>query len=202
LLPAVQKVREAANRMSCQNNLKQLGIALHNYHDTMGSLPPSRTYPNGISIHSFLLQFIEQDNLCGTMAMMMPYTDPMNDMARTSTVKTFLCPSDVTSDIPSGWGGTSYRCNEGTSIVYGYRDSDPNGVNNAMPAPNGPFGPNSHYKIADILDGVSNTAFFSEHIIGDFTNARSTPRADTYQTGTHPTSADEAMQDCAAIDIS
>src|ERR1700740_1486474 len=78
LLPAVQKVREAANRMSCQNNLKQIGIALHNYHDSYGSLPPARTQPNGISIHSFLLQFIEQDNLCNTMGMMMPYTDPMN----------------------------------------------------------------------------------------------------------------------------
>src|SRR5436853_7286811 len=77
LLPAVQKVREAANRMSCQNNLKQIGVALHNYHDTMGSLPPSRTYPNEISIHSFLLQFIEQVNLCGTMGRMMPYTNPM-----------------------------------------------------------------------------------------------------------------------------
>src|SRR5438105_11944101 len=127
--------------MSCQNNLKQFGIALLNYHDTFGTLPPSRTFPNGISIHSFLLQFIEQDNLCGTMAMMMPYTDPMNDMARTTPVKSFLCPSDSTTAIPSGWGGTSYRCNEGTSIVYAYGDSDVNGVNRTMPQPNGPFLP-------------------------------------------------------------
>ncbi|HEV3084575.1 MAG TPA: DUF1559 domain-containing protein [Gemmataceae bacterium] len=201
LLPAVQKVREAANRMSCQNNLKQIGLALHNYHDSMGSLPPSRTYPNGISIHSFLLQFIEQDNLCGTMGMMMPYTDPMNDMARTTPVKSFLCPSDVTMAVPSDWAATSYRCNEGTSIVFGYGDSDVNGVNKTMPAPNGPFFANSHYKFADIVDGLSNTAFFSEHIVGDFSNGIATERADTFQPGTHPAGADQAIQDCAAIDV-
>jgi prepilin-type N-terminal cleavage/methylation domain-containing protein/prepilin-type processing-associated H-X9-DG protein len=201
LLPAVQRVREAGNRMSCQNNLKQFGIALHNYHDTYGALPPSRTFPNGISIHSFLLQFMEQDNLSATMAMTMSYTDPLNDMARTTPVKSFLCPSDSTTAIPSGWGGTSYRCNEGTSIVYGYGDSDVNGVNKTMPQPNGPFFANSHHKLADVLDGLSNTAFFSEHIIGDFTNALATERADTFQPGTHPTSADQAVHDCAAIDI-
>src|SRR6266404_8886720 len=171
LHPAVQRVREAANRMSCQNNLKQIGIAAHNYHDTFGTLPPSPTFPNQISIHSFIMQFVEQDNLCGTMGMMMPFDDMSNDLARTTTVKSFLCPSGSTTAIPSGWAGTSYRCNEGTSLVFGYGDSDPNGVNRTMPAPNGPFFANSHYKLADILDGLSNTAFFSEHIIGDFSNA-------------------------------
>ena len=202
LLPAVQKVREAANRMSCQNNLKQIGLALHNYHDTTGSLPPSRTYPNGISIHSFLLQFIEQDNLCGTMTMMMPYDDSMNDMVRSTPVKIFVCASDVTSAAPAAWAGTSYRCNEGTSLVFGYGDSDPDGVNNTLLAPNGPFFANSHYKIADIVDGLSNTAFFSEHITGDFSNSVVTERGDTFQPSTFPATADQAMQDCAALDIS
>jgi prepilin-type N-terminal cleavage/methylation domain-containing protein/prepilin-type processing-associated H-X9-DG protein len=202
LLPAVQKVREAANRMSCQNNLKQIGIALHNYHDSYGSLPPARTQPNGISIHSFLLQFIEQDNLCNTMGMMMPYDDMSNQTAYSTPVKTFVCPSDSLTSVPAGWASTSYRCNEGTSIVFSYGDTDVNGVNKTMPAPNGPFFANSSYRIADIIDGLSNTAFFSEHITGDFSNAVVTEHADTFQPGTHPTTADQAIQDCASIDIS
>src|SRR5436189_1011531 len=62
LLPAVQKVREAANRMKCQNNLKQICVALHNYHSSYGSFPQSRTFPNGssFSAHSRLLPFMEQ----------------------------------------------------------------------------------------------------------------------------------------------
>src|SRR5215831_14202069 len=74
LLPAVQKVREAANRMSCQNNLKQLTLALHNYHDANGSFPMSRSTPKAIgapstsfSAQSRLLPFIEQDNLYETI---------------------------------------------------------------------------------------------------------------------------------------
>src|ERR1051326_178725 len=70
LLPAVQKVREAANRMKCQNNLKQIGLALHNYHDTMQLFPPGGTRSasgagagNSYSTHVFLLPFIEQNNL-------------------------------------------------------------------------------------------------------------------------------------------
>src|SRR5215216_652914 len=71
LLPAVQKIREAANRMKCSNNLKQLGLGLHNHHDAMGEFPPAReeTFPTGSTVsvvHSWtprILPFIEQDNL-------------------------------------------------------------------------------------------------------------------------------------------
>src|SRR2546425_11751654 len=63
LLPAVQKVRAAAARIKCQNNLKQIGLALHSHHDATGSLPPGNSKPNGFSAHSFLLPYLEQESL-------------------------------------------------------------------------------------------------------------------------------------------
>src|SRR5215831_11971495 len=93
LLPAVQKIREAANRMSCQNNLKQLGLAMHNFHDAHGGFPPARwdvpiypgfdalkvAAPPRISWVPFILPYIEQDNLQRNYRMDRAYQDPLND---------------------------------------------------------------------------------------------------------------------------
>ena len=107
LLPAVQKIREAANRMSCQNNLKQIGLACHNYHDTIGTLPYCRS-GGGQNRHtwaSLLLPYMEQDNIFTSYKNPITgvsQTDGMNNhtathptivAARQAKVKTFLCPT-------------------------------------------------------------------------------------------------------------
>jgi prepilin-type N-terminal cleavage/methylation domain-containing protein/prepilin-type processing-associated H-X9-DG protein len=211
LLPAVQKVREAASRLKCQNNLKQIGLALHNYHDAYNKFPPGGNSAafapgmigSGYSCHMFLLRFLEQDNTCQSMAMMMPASDMMNDFSRSVVIPVFLCPSDPSRySLPQGQPGNNYRANFGTSIINAYGDSDTQGVNAQMPPPNGGFFVNSRYTIADITDGTSNTAAFSEHIRGDFSNTISTPDADTYRPGTYPATPDEAYAQCLAIDVS
>jgi prepilin-type N-terminal cleavage/methylation domain-containing protein len=107
LLPAVQKIREAANRMSCGNNLKQLGLAIHNYHDTVGTLPYVRS-GGGQNRHTWallLLPYLEQDNIYRTYQTPITgvnqtdgfnnhtSTDPTIVAARQAKVKTFLCPT-------------------------------------------------------------------------------------------------------------
>jgi len=123
LLPAVQKVREAANRMSCQNNLKQIGLALHNYHDANGSFPaawkllprpdagvpasytlPSPSDPStpnppfvGPSVFVLILPYLEQANLYNQIATNKSFFNPLNmppgNPAYATPIKTFLCPS-------------------------------------------------------------------------------------------------------------
>jgi prepilin-type N-terminal cleavage/methylation domain-containing protein len=94
LLPAVQKVREAANRTTCGNNLKQIGLAIHNYHDTYGALPPARTNSDGGPTWAFLLlPNLEQDALYRQWDLHRSYYDPGLPDFRKTQVKLFYCPS-------------------------------------------------------------------------------------------------------------
>jgi prepilin-type N-terminal cleavage/methylation domain-containing protein/prepilin-type processing-associated H-X9-DG protein len=136
LLPAVQKIREAANRMKCANNLKQIGIGLHNHHDTYGTLPSGHIeqldaggnfqYYTSWAIE--LLPFVEQDNLYKKYNNNVPNQDPANLAFNSTVVKVYQCPSDPRAGqvllpetiAPNGGGNTgqkyaasSYRCMTG-----------------------------------------------------------------------------------------
>lgn len=93
LLPAVQKVREAAARASCQNNLKQLGLATHNYHDAIGTLPPLRVTNNTVTWFVLIMPFMEQDNLRNLWTPTSNYSSAANTAGRLFQVKSYYCPS-------------------------------------------------------------------------------------------------------------
>jgi prepilin-type N-terminal cleavage/methylation domain-containing protein/prepilin-type processing-associated H-X9-DG protein len=100
LLPAVQKVREAANRSRCQNNLKQLGLALHHYHDANECFPPgmlsseTNVQDADATAFTYLLPFLEQDNTYRLYNFDNPWFDPSNYDAVAISVKFFFCPSN------------------------------------------------------------------------------------------------------------
>jgi prepilin-type N-terminal cleavage/methylation domain-containing protein/prepilin-type processing-associated H-X9-DG protein len=204
LLPAVQAAREAANRISCTNNLKQLGLAIHNHHVAHKKLPPGRYQPaeagnKALSIHSLLLPYMEQQALHQMIDFKKGYDDPKNAPAMMVQVASFFCPSEE-DVLPKDAGGrNSYYCNQGTNIIFGL--PTPGGQNEKMPPPNGVFYLNSETTFASIKDGTSNTAAFSEKRLGDGSNGVSTPESDTYQPGTYPGTPDEALRDCLACDI-
>ena len=197
LLPAVQKVREAAARLKCENNLKQIGLALHNYHTAWQAFPLGSD-ANGFPIHVHLLPYIEQENLFKSIDLTVSPTNAVNATARATVVSIFLCPSDPTGPPPPGTPGVNYRSNSGLSIVNSY----PSSANATMPPNDGPFWANTPYKVFDIVDGTSNTAGFSEHVRGDFSNAVVSADGDTFQPGTYPSTPDEALTQCNAINIS
>src|SRR5262249_33470304 len=96
LLPAVQKAREAANRISCANNLHQLGLAMHNYEGVYGMLPPDRL-PNARATWAVLiLPFVEEDNIYRQWSLPWTYYQ-QTDLARLSAVKIYFCPSRRTA---------------------------------------------------------------------------------------------------------
>jgi prepilin-type N-terminal cleavage/methylation domain-containing protein/prepilin-type processing-associated H-X9-DG protein len=201
LLPAVQKIREAAARMQCSNNLHQLALALHNYHSAYGYLPPARD-GQGISTHAYLLPYIEQDNVYKLINFTLPYDHANNAAARAAAVKTFLCPSDPVQAVPAGWAGNNYRLNQGSGLLFGLPPTSTTDPNYGFPAPNGPFFLDSKVTFTAISDGTSNTAALSEHPKGDFNNGLASA-TDTFglgqAKGKYPATPDEAVSMCNAI---
>lgn len=90
LLPAVQKAREAANRISCANNLKQIGLAMHHYHDTQGFLPPTRLAEQQATWAVLILPYLEQDNLYRQWNLARTYYE-QPDVARLGRFKGYFC---------------------------------------------------------------------------------------------------------------
>jgi prepilin-type N-terminal cleavage/methylation domain-containing protein len=174
LLPAVQKVREAANRISCQNNLKQMGLAFHGYHNVSQSLPPgyaaSLPYVDGAvdtapgwGWAAFLLPYIEQDNIYGQLNLGQPV---QNSPAAQTMVKLFLCPSDLTPPgafpVPDGFGNTVCQAAPTSyAACCGNDASDTTGFSG-----NGVFYRNSRTRISDVKDGTSNTLLVGERAWG------------------------------------
>jgi prepilin-type N-terminal cleavage/methylation domain-containing protein/prepilin-type processing-associated H-X9-DG protein len=193
LLPAVQKVREAAARIKCQNNLKQIGLAMHNYHDSNNCLPPGNFKPNSFSVLSLMLPYVEQDNLYKQIDFTISHT--LNPVPKAMKVTGFICPSDPQSSVPTGWGGNNYAANYGTTLLWNQDAGVANGVFYHVTSRKGAtFG--------DISDGLSNTAAFSERLKGDWSNAVVTPRSDLINPkNVMPTTPDEAMAFCRAADV-
>jgi prepilin-type N-terminal cleavage/methylation domain-containing protein len=156
LLPAVQKVREAAARTQCQNNIKQMGLACHNYHSTYGALPP---YSTGAlptenptiqgSVHFLLLPFVEQDNLYNQAVINGVRS---SWVVRTGVVKTYFCPNDTSTSNGRFSGADD---SNGRLSLNGVGFGVTNYAYNAQL---------SRLGLTQIGDGTSNTVLFGERM--------------------------------------
>src|SRR5262245_38825672 len=112
LLPAVQQAREAARRSACKNNLKQLGLALHNYHEAHRCFPFGQLgSAMGFSAVSQLLPYFDQVPLYNFINFQVPYNNAANDTARMAEIPTLKCPSDSNPNLTGIGGNTNYMAN-------------------------------------------------------------------------------------------
>ncbi len=204
LMPAIQKVREAANRISCANNLKQIGVALHNYHDVNGRFPPGwvesdPTIPTGFPVGpknpntgfgwgAHLLPHLEQNNLHDQLDMRKSLLDARNAALASTPLKIFQCPSDTGPAQQDNFGFWSQLsiAKQGTSNYAGVIGTFPVQDNIGYSGVgDGAFYRNSTTRIADITDGTSNTALVGERKFpGLNSDGKGAKFVETYYMGT------------------
>src|SRR5438309_6631126 len=192
LHPAVQKVREAANRMSCTNNLKQIGLALHSYHDAFKRFPPGYIDGNtdrastpdkdvgpGWGWAAFLLPYVEQGNAYNQINFKVGVGIGSNTAISQQPLSVFQCPSDglqdaflvydssFTTPIATVAHGNYVGCNGWEECFWNSGGAGDPAGNDGLSgsygqAGNGLFYRNSRYKMANITDGLSNTIVVGE----------------------------------------
>jgi type II secretory pathway pseudopilin PulG len=156
LFPAIQRVRESANRLVCENNLRQIGIALHNYHQSHRELPPgyfSRVAKDGSDLGpgwgwaAFLLDYLEQDNLRRHVAFDLDIADPKNATVRMHSLAVFRCPTDDPDRRFTTSGRAVTVATSNYVAAYG---------------PKGPFYRNSRVRLSSLENGTSHTRLVGE----------------------------------------
>jgi prepilin-type N-terminal cleavage/methylation domain-containing protein len=173
LLPAVQAAREAARRSQCTNQMKQLGLALHNYHDVYNTFP-RQSYgvanPNcanaecnnqggwvGVNAFTMLLPYIEQTPLYNKVNWTLPYYyDPNATNLEQARIGTFKCPSDKFFPVLT-YGQTKYGISMGPTWGWDWRN----------PSVGGMFRTDYDTPMAEVTDGLSNTVMLGELLVGD-----------------------------------
>jgi type II secretory pathway pseudopilin PulG len=191
LLPAVQSAREAARRMQCSNNLKQLGLALHNYHDSNNTFPPSSIWPDENQIEQtnnsnlgqnwviMSLPFFEQQALRDSFDFKVSIAHANNMAPRSTQLSAMICPSDPfarrpftgsagnTSNLGANWARGCYAANGSLGYMTNKRHGGNDGATTNGPAwqnstMRGIMGANTCLNIGEIKDGTSNTLILAE----------------------------------------
>jgi prepilin-type N-terminal cleavage/methylation domain-containing protein/prepilin-type processing-associated H-X9-DG protein len=184
LLPAVQQAREAARRMSCANNFKQIGLGLHQYHDALGRFPSAYVAetrhagrdpdtfdgPQGLGWGALMLPYLEQGALLQQFDLNLPCWHSTNAASASQKLKMFLCPSATGNltpafDVKAGGGRVLARFSRSNYVASAGQEEGwgDDRLEDYSHIADGPLYRNSRTRIADVTDGLSQTVFVGEH---------------------------------------